>query len=682
MERWEELKAWDCDPWTHMEYFDSILSGEPPVPRKEKKVVHGFDPGHRNVSYSLFGGSNTGWLPAFSFLRLYEQVGIPLRLSGDTLKNASEWLLPFADFWSPSLLIRAGKVEEFKKLDPTNRTKIASMDPDGARRLHEWAIEALKREFSSLGGPIAVQSAQTSLLEVLIEAVSRLTLRLESDDLHKAFHLALALHRQPEFISHRSLNQSCEPWFRRLFQAADDRQLLEWLPDLIRFPFSYENIETADPQIFRWPDPMNDVPRSRVRVVRNVHPELLTAIHEATEWLLERAKSESGEGRQRAMRRLINVFQADLMKEDQHKELGKLLWERTGANGLPDLPDFYCFIYLHLPAPDEIDTVSRVKEYLLTLTPHNLVSIDEDSKTISVDIPGDDHDRMILEFSHASKPVVQLPPELGGKIEWGLDEINGLREKAIEWWENDKAALTQENADHFFGIDHILPRLELLGRFLMQVVLPNMDSASEDEWNKMLAFFSETRQHGVYLTTALPYALLRRPSEREVVIQTILDDLSLDNDKAVKASAEAIRHWIYLADADLVESPPPTAIDELISRVIFRRPEGIHACLQQLALLLAEKPESFSSDQVHLIVSSLTPWRYATCLPLSEERNGDFPEEERPELRVLLGRLASALSVWLKNNLPDQPEPSEIATLRKLYSSDPLPEVRRSFDSV
>ena len=54
--------------------------------------------------------------------------------------------------------------------------------------------------------------------------------------------------------------------------------------------------------------------------------------------------------------------------------------------------------------------------------------------------------------------------------------------------------------------------------------------------------------------------------------------------------------------------------------------------------------------------------------------------EERPELRTLLGRLASALSIWLKNKSPDQSEPSEISLLRELYESDPLPEVRRSFD--
>ena len=379
LERWQELKAWDCDPWTHMEYFDSILSGEPPVPRKEKKVVRGFDPGHRSVSYSLFGGSNTRWLPAFSFLRLYEQVGIPLRFSGDTLRHACEWLLPFADFWSPSLLIRAGKVKEFKELDPTNRTKIASMDPDDAKTIHEWAIEALKREFSSLGGPIAFQSAQTSLLEVLIEAVSRLTLKLESEELHEAFCLALEIHKQPEIISHVRLNHACEPWFERLFEAADDRQLLEWLPDLIRFPFLHENIQTVNSHIFRWPDPMNEFPTDRVRAANESYPELLTAIHEATEWLLERARSESGEGRQRAMRRLI--VDADLMTEDLQKDLRQITLGETGANGLPDLPYLRsCQLLEFADTPKEIDAVSRVREYLLTLTPVKSVSIDGDSR--------------------------------------------------------------------------------------------------------------------------------------------------------------------------------------------------------------------------------------------------------------------------------------------------------------
>ncbi len=228
----------------------------------------------------------------------------------------------------------------------------------------------------------------------------------------------------------------------------------------------------------------------------------------------------------------------------------------------------------------------------------------------------------------------------------------------------------------------MLSRFEHLGTFLSRIVLPKMDTANEDEWDKMISFLAQTRRHGVYLTAAIPYVLLHRPIERNKVLETILNDLSSSDERAVKASAMAIRHWVHLANAGLVESPQPSAIDKLISRVIFRRPEGINTCLEQLELLLTEKPCIFNSEQVQLIVSSLTPWHHATCLSPPEEGSRQFPEEERPELRVLLGRLASALSKWLKYMIPDQPDPSEISNLRESYSSDPLPEVRRSFNSV
>ena len=207
-----------------------------------------------------------------------------------------------------------------------------------------------------------------------------------------------------------------------------------------------------------------------------------------------------------------------------------------------------------------------------------------------------------------------------------------------------------------------------------------MDSASEEEWKQVLGFLSEVRKHGIYLTMTLPYILLHRSIEVDKVMQTILDDLLSGEEKAVEASAKAVRHWVYLAGAHHIDDPPIVVVDKLIQRVVFRRFEGILTCLDQLTLLLIEKPDTFTAEQVNLLVNSLIPWHNATCLPLSEEREGDFPEEERPELRTRLGRLVSVLSIWLKNKFPGQPEPPEITQLRKSYKSDPLPEVRRSFE--
>ncbi len=683
-ERWQELKAWDCNPWHLTRYFDEILSKTPPVPRKMKQIVRGFDPWRIHMTHTWGRDDMETWLPAFACIRLYEQVGIPLHLpffnvSGSALRNACKWVAPFTSFWSPALLIRAGKKDDLTKHDFMNRAQIATMKPDLARSLNKWAMEALKREILSLSGNIARASAQESLLEVLPEVLSRLAFKLESADLQEAFSSALEFHSQPGIPSNISLHQSCEPWFKRLFEAADDRQLLAWLPELLRFPLSLGSDRLSNPLPNPWPDPMRQLPIGRTCAAKKIYPELLAEINEAIEWLLERVKSESGEGRRRAMMRLIYIFDANIMTEEQRNCLGALLWEKSGEHGLLDLPDFHCFKYLHLPSPAKVDVASKVKAHILSLTPIRSVSV---GTAGGISISGQvREDPMILNAAFASKAAVHIPYEPTGIIEWSWDEAKKLWDKAIEWWDNEKIALSIERSSPFFGTEHISDGLEDVGTLLVRAILPKIDSASADEWNRVHTFLSETRRRGVYLTTVLPYVLLHRLSERDRIIQMIFDDLSSDNEKAVKASARAVRHWIHLADERLLDKLPNTAIDKLIQRVIFRRPQGIRTCLNLLAILLIEKPDVFNSDQVNLVVASLTPWSHATCLPLSEERVADFSEEERPELRDLLGRLASALSIWLKNKFPDQPESPEISHLRESYKSDPLPEVRRAFDT-
>lgn len=670
MERWQELKAWDCNPWLLTRYFNEILSKTPPVPQKMKQIVRGFDPWRIHITHHWSGDVMEPWLPAFACIRLYEQVGIPLHLpffnlSSSALRNACKWIAPFTGFWSPALLIRAGKRDDLTKHGFMDRAQVGAMDPSLAKNLNKWAMAALQRELSSLSGNIARPSAQESLLKVLPEVLSRLAFKLESADLQEAFSSALEFHRQPGIPSNTSLHQSCEPWFKRLFEAADGQQLLAWLPELLKFPLSLGSARLSNPLPNPWPDPIRQLPIGRTCAAKKIYPELLAEINEAIEWLLERAKSESGEGRRRAMMRLIIIFNADLMTEEQKDCLGGLLWEKADEHGLPDLPDLHYFHFLHLPSPENVDVVSKVKARILSIEP--LSNIVEENP-------------MILNAALASKAVVHIPRESQGIIEWSLDERNELWDKVIEWWNKERVMFSIEKSVPFLGTEHISDSLDKVGMFLARAILPKMDSASEDEWNKVLTFLSETQRRGVPLTTVLPYVLLHRSSEKERVIQTILDDLSSDNEEAVKASVRAVRHWIHLADARLLDDLPNSVVDKLLQRVVFRRPEGIQTCLNQLAALLIEKPDVFNPDQVTLVVASLTPWSHATYLPLSEERDADFSEEERPELRTLLGWLACALSIWLENKFPDQTEPKEISLLRESYKSDPLPEVRRAFE--
>ena len=681
LKRWDELKAWDSDPWPFVEFFDRVLSGEPPATQKGEQVVPGFDLGHYSVRRSLFEGPNTKWLPAFSCLRMLERVGIPPRFLNDTVRNVARWLAPISDFWSTMLLVRAGNTKAVKEGDIANRAQIANMDPDLVRSLNSWAMNALSRELSSLGGPIPMQSAQVSLLETLIEFLSRLTLRLGRDERQDAFHMALKLHDLPGIKTHIRLNRSCGAWFRRLFDSADGQQLLEWLPELIRFSLpndASENNSSQHPAI-SWPDPMTEFPVDTVREIQKVDPNLKAEIYEAIEWLLRDTQATSGEKRQRALMRLFRVFHTRIMTEEQEKHFGELLWEQSIESGLPDLPDSTLLNYLHTPSPPEINPASRIKQHLLTLKPYKSVSFEGSS--ISINSPGESEDQMIHEISIASRPVVLLPSETQGEIDWELTEVNQMWNDVYKWWENDKHAIKHVNNNPGLtsGFEEFARRsIDRVSMFLSRVVLPQMETANEEDWDRILSFLSEARQDKVFLSQALPYILLHRPSELNMVQKTIRDALTSGGEKAVIAAAEAVSHWAYLGDEADVERVPQDAINDLIKRVVFRRPEGAKTCLRQLSIIISKKSDLIDSDQVHLVVSSLTPWLEATLIPIPENDRGGFPEHERPLLRTRLGQLASALSDWMKIILPGQPEPPEISALRESYSSHPLPEVRRS----
>ena len=681
LERWDELKEWDCDPWTHIDYFSKTLSADAPTAKRNSEVMPDFDLDRYVVERPLFEGPNTKWLPAFSYVRMLETVGIPLKYSGDPLRDAAEWLNPFVDFLSPMLLVRAGNVKALRKCNFMSRPHIASMNARLARGLNNWAMTALNVEPLFAVNPPFIQTNQELLLETLVEFLSRLALKLEIPDLESAFRAALTFHNLQEVKTHTSLNKSSAPWFKRLFNASSDHLLLEWLPDLIRFPLpSEKDIEHLQHPSISWPDPMVDFPSYRIHAGQVIDDNLESRIHQAIDWLLRNAQSSSAEIRRRALIRLVLTFHPNLMTREQEKMFGILLWEHTSDDGLPDLPNQVLYNLLLLPAPAEVDRKAKLKQHLLALKPRKSVTLKESS--ISIDLPGEIEDIMISEISYASKPIVQLPWEPSGEIEWDLAEIDQLWKDVYEWWENDKHAIrhVNNNPGHTYGFEEFARlSMERISMFLSRVVLPQMETANEEEWDKTLSFLSETRQDNVFLTPALPYILLHRPSEHDMVLRNIHSDLSSDDEKAVSAAAEAVSHWAFLGDATDERPVPSGAINDLIYRVVFRRPERIDSCLKHLTIIINNEPDLFNADQVNLVVSSLTPWLEATRIPIPEKDSGDFPEHDRPLLRALLGQLASALSGWLEKKRSESSERPEICALRKSFSSDPLPEVRRSF---
>ena len=525
-ERLEEMKAWDCSPWPLKEYFDRALEGTPPSRPTAERRIHGFDPGQVTLSHHLGGGHIEPYLPAFACIRLHEQVGIPMRLrffnmTGDTLKNACRWILPFIGFWSPALLIRAGRHVDIRQDDLLSRTQVAAMEPSLAKRLYNWCLQILEREIVA---PLTmtVASAQESILAVVSEVLSRLTFKMDSADHQRTFPAIQKLYGDPSVRRHVTLRDSCILWFQRLFDAADDNLLLQWLPELIRAPIFATN--TAD----GWRDPAWYFP-TEVGQQAQEKPDILEKIREATDWLIKRLRSEPEAERQTAIMRLIRVYYCRVMTPSQEQELAEVLWNSRGSNDLPSLGNVSAFDFLHLPAPSNVEVGIAVKKHILSMSSQGIVIRDTNGRT-SMSASWGWEQPLIRQAALASKPIVELMGESRGLVEWTNEESKQLYEKARAWWATDKQVPEREKEADPIGLRASLRKsVGRLGEFLARAVVPNMKEVNDNEWKVPLDWLEELRAFDAYPTVVcLTYCCIGPAKLRLLVISLLLTLIQIE----------------------------------------------------------------------------------------------------------------------------------------------------------
>lgn len=686
-ERWHELKAWDCSPWPLKEYFDEALKAPQPEPMKEESIVHDFDPGQVTVTRHWSGDYVGPYLPAFACIRLYEQVGIPMRMrmlniGSASLTTASRWLAPFLGFAGPAILIRVGKLKDkdLSKADFMSRTQVALMEASLVNRLHHWCLQILKRELVSLKGLPEMDSAQETLLEVLPMVLSRLAFRLDEPSLLESFDLAIRFHQHPGIRSHIRLHEASEPWFKRLLLAAETSVLVQWLPVLLRLPLVDEGVHFHISKNYVWPDPMTHFPSERLRGVRDTMQDPIIKVQDAAAWLLLRIASETDEARRRAENRIFKLHDAKILTPEQEQELAKVLWSKKGASGLPDRSDIAVASFLLLPAPEGEDVQAMVKAHLLALPLKCAVEKDEHGK-LCIKSPWF-VEPIINEAALVSSPVIRLWGEVQGPIQWSDVESEKLYRHAIAWWSNDKDSFKIIESNGLFGrlgVEHVLRTLDKLGHFLARAVLPYMGWANDEDWNQFFGVLTEIRGHDVYPTMALPYVLIHRSSECSMVASVLDADLNSDSEKQVASAASAVRHWAHLAFIGRVSPLPPVLVSALVRRIVFREKVGLITSLYVVAVLLLERPELFNRADVDWIAASLVSWHRSLRLERIDKSSREFDDVEKPDLRARVGALAGAVKIWFATSFPDEVEPSSVVLWQETCAADPLPEVRRSF---
>jgi hypothetical protein len=184
--------------------MESILKGPRPSPKPEIETRKEFDPRKETTTYHFLSGlSISEYLPAFSFLRMFEDGGLPftcgnVSMFSDSVVNSAKWIAPFAPFWSLSSMVRTRKAEETKKW--FDRIYVASLTRDEVDHLNHLFMSSLTQDIRHLSSsPLSQTIFSEPIVQIFSELLSRLCFRFTDGQFDQLFSLTTDMYKSEVF---------------------------------------------------------------------------------------------------------------------------------------------------------------------------------------------------------------------------------------------------------------------------------------------------------------------------------------------------------------------------------------------------------------------------------------------------------------------------------------------------
>lgn len=647
-----ELKAYQCDPSSQIDYFNAALNTNYIRDNAGLRKDYAFESGKHSLSWSperIF----EDYFPGYSCLRMIDKVGIPRGIgtdpTGTLLGRACERISHSNDCWSPAILLRAGQWDEFKKHRFLSRSRVSKMESGIAKRIYGWCFSSLKSELEAGLGGRTFDLKRGPVIKALVETLSRLTLKLDDVELHQSFELVLSF--LPRASQHKYLFSA---WLHRILDAAEGTILTDFVLRILD-----EVFDLIEPSILRQPisrlkrDSLSDVQHEKLQgVVQGL-------IHTHPEGTTQNAKQ--------ARRILLLLCHAGLLSFEHNERLKDILWNSLSEPEIPVLYDYNKGELFYLPSPSHIDLSEQVKNSLILA------------------LQGDTKDNVVQSLSlmddiaSASLAVVPMLGEGSKGISWSSDDARTFLTFFENCWKQVKKLLPA-HAVPLMAITRHDDYARGFSRFLNRTILPFLAVSTDGSESKYLRdTFEEAKLHRINLQVSLPYAIISGIVGAHDVEKELLEAFDSNDEEEIRASAEALRHWRLLATHQKVPHPPSLLLDRLIRKVSFREGKALSSCIRSLSHLLLQDMSVVSVEEVGHLSQSLSAWAGV----FTRDHVGTAPDEDLvPELMRELGGLAVTLGIWLERSDSGNVEKEGIEVWESLCIQSSLPEVRRIMDET
>lgn len=441
MQRWNELKQYQCDPWGEIEYFKSQLSGIPLKNSNGVEIHATFDIGRKLKIYSENRRMDLSW----EYIRFIEETGIPYNLpfiqmlDTKALGKAIYFVSKSSPFVAIIAMVRSGKKENVEYV--YDRKTLSTMDSDIINEQAAQYIELLRS--TCLDRHQNHENIFSTLSLILPEIISRLCTRISYELRKKLIDLLKDIYK----LGILSRLAGYHTLMKRLMDSFTKEEQFRLIPEWLEFPIIDPDGLEFDP--FYYMDYYKELTKIRINIKEGAIEDLLSTL-----------KVDDSK-RSIAIYRLGFLVQYHLLNDSQMKRFGENLWMYSGKDGFPKQNVYLNFAFISLPHPESISPINLLKTYIKN-DPF-------DPKQNGVNIHGTYYSNSI-SITDGNIPIfsnIAATDQYPTKYQWTNEEINALACNIINWWnlnnhyfsdedENFSPSISQEFKQRFRTIEQIL----------------------------------------------------------------------------------------------------------------------------------------------------------------------------------------------------------------------------------
>lgn len=683
-DRWEQLARFHCDPWVELDRLQAKINVPKPEIRPIFEITSGFDPGSRRDTFHFSGKTIIEkTLQGFSFLKMYENVGLPMscnqmNIFPEEIANASSWIEPYCPIWAINSVIRSNNEAEIK--EKFNRIQISNLSQETIERYYSISVKSLNESIDQLNAenPLLKGKVSFSRKQLIIQSefLSRLSIRLNPDQLNELLKTAIKMYNSPILNSSLDFYDGINNLFSRIFYAIPDSYILSNMSDLLALytpgvcdiPKGYSSHLSEPFGFIEW----KSIP-------------LLPSGYDRTTWtiklvnLFHNAKNGEPECRKRSLMRLFKIFQIGGLTEDEKRLFSDALWAKINpTTKLPESTYFFNSTFLQLPEPEQGIVKERFRSWLIN-QPIPSVVLERDNNKFSTH-GSTSLDNYVNEWINASLPLIDYNGEvnLDHYIDWTSSEIEVLFNKIQTVWEKKKnwnKIIKDPTLLHYLSREFLI--LTSLFEFVILQRLDKLENKTTQE--NIFSILHELEENGISTHHLKIFKILICPEKIEEINYNLVEGFYSSDEIIVKNSNKGFYYWIILENERDAMKVPENLSETFIQQIITRKKPHLSSSLMFAGQISRKYPNYFSEKQNGKLIFGLEK--------IYQDIYAEFPRKIMPGsatpvissdelLNIKIYSINLAKYIEIICNTTGKSVPDIIIKWKRVCETDPLPEIR------